>query len=83
MKNVAINGVGEQRALCERVMYVLKERGGLIEKACADKCRSLESCSLRVKKVSADVETWNFVYCGCVGKPRERKQNIFRSVWDN
>lgn len=50
---------------------------------CADKCRSLESCSLRVKKVSADVETWNFVYCGCVGKPWERKQNIFRSVWDN
>lgn len=48
----------------------------MIEKACeserkcvcADECGSLKSDGSRVKKVTADVETWSVMRRSCVGK---------------
>lgn len=63
----------------------------MIEKACeserkcvcGDKCWSPESGCSRVKKVSADVETWNVMNRCSVGKLGRGTGNIFRSVWNN
>lgn len=62
------------------------EKGGVIEKACeserkcvcGDKCGSLESGCSRVKKVSADVETW--IVCA-VWENWGEEQGIFSGLF--